>query len=77
MLIKLKNKIRFFLDYYKKLEGELRNLRDEFGLLSKHHTLFDSTSREAYNLEWPSSYSSFNPKTSCAHRQARRTNLYS
>ena len=77
MELKLKNAIRFTLDYYKKLEGELRNLHDEFGLLSKHHTLFDSTSREAYNLECPSSYYSFNSKTSRAHRQARRTNLHS
>ena len=75
-LIKLKRAIRFAVNYYKKLENELRNLRDEFGPFSKHHTHFDSTSKEAYNMECPSSYSSFNPKTSRAHRQARRTNLY-
>ena len=76
-LAKLKKAIRFALNYYKKLENELHNLRDEFGPFSKHHTHFDSTSKEAHNLECPSSYSSFNPKTSRAHRQACRTNLYS
>ena len=69
--------MRFALNYYKKLENELRNLRDEFSPFSKHHTHFDPTSKEAYNMECPASYSSFNPNTIRAHRQARRTNLYS
>ena len=75
--LKLKNAMRFALNYYKNLENELRNLRDEFGPFSKHHTHFDPTSKEAYNMECPASYSSFNPNTIRAHRQARRTNLYS
>ena len=75
---KLKREIRFTMDRYKRLLSEFHNLHDDFGLNSKHHTsLSDSTSREAYNLKCPSSYYSFNSKTKRAHRQVRRTNLYS
>ena len=76
-LRRLNKEIRFNLDIYKNLVKELRNLHDGYGPFSKHHTHFDSTSREAHNLACPSSYSSFNTKTKRAHRQARRTNLFS
>ena len=76
-LRRLNKEIRFKLDVYKNLVKELRNLRDGYGPFSKHHTDFDPTSREAHNLACPPSYSSFDSKTKRAHRQARRTNLYS
>jgi hypothetical protein len=76
-LRRLKKEIRFNLDVYKNLVKELRTLREGYGPFSKHHTHFDSTSREAHNLACPPSYSSFNSKTKRAHRQARRANLFS
>ena len=76
---KAKNKKRFRSNrWYRNLLRELHNLRDEFGLNSKHHTYHSNTiSREESNLACPPSYYSFNPKTDRANRQARRTNLYS